>query len=319
MSGPTRTLALTLAAALLPILAAPAADDEAARTKEGLDAFQAYLKKEHPDKKWQQEPTRLDSAALRTAYGNQRLYVVYSSPPLPPGANIKSVQEAYRRQVEDIRTNHVSLAVRVDEKGQVMPLVKPQDYNVGLMKIAGDEDARTAAAAILSLHRCDHVAPAAVDPKDVRRHQERQGLVVPQQRQGLLHGHGDLRRRRPIHRRFQILLRAVSTVMRPCKVASTVSDDRRQQDEGGVRASRLVRAADHSVPMPVDADRSQLDRPFVIVGQGDLLVADRPSEHGRLCRRRARGSSRSPKTASRSSRGRTSGTVHDGDPVVCGN
>src|SRR5262245_4946784 len=114
MLMPKPILAFPLTAALLlwPGLAALAGDDEAARTKQGLDAFRAYLKKEHPDKKWQQGPARLDSAALRAAYSEQRLYYVYASPPLPPGANIKSVQEAYRRQLEDIRKHHISLTVR---------------------------------------------------------------------------------------------------------------------------------------------------------------------------------------------------------------
>lgn len=61
------------------------ADDEAARTKEGLEAFQSFLKKTYPEKKWQQGPSRLDSPALKAAYPGQRLYFVYSTPPLPPG------------------------------------------------------------------------------------------------------------------------------------------------------------------------------------------------------------------------------------------
>ena len=169
MSRLVRTLACVLSAALplVVCIAARSADDEAARTREGLDAFRAYLKKEYPDKKWQQGPSRLDSPALWAAYGGQRFYVVYSSPPLPPGANIKEVQEVYRRQVEDIRTNYLSLAVRVDDKGRVAPLLKPQDFNAGLMKVAGDEDARTAAAAILSLLGSGQNGPAVVEANEV--------------------------------------------------------------------------------------------------------------------------------------------------------
>lgn len=163
----TRTLVLTLTVVLMPFLVAHAADDETARSKEGLEAFRVYLQKEYPGKKWQAGPTRLDSPALRLAYRGQRLYFVHSSQPLPPGANIKAIRDAYRLRVEDIRTNYVSLAVRIDEKGRVVPLLKPQDYDGGLSKVAGDEDARTAAAAILSLHGCNHVARAAVDSKDV--------------------------------------------------------------------------------------------------------------------------------------------------------
>ena len=116
-----RALAGTLAAAslFLPCLATRAADDdaEATRTREGLTAFRAYLTKHHPDKKWQAGPARLDSAAVQAAYGKLRFYHVFSSPPLPPGANIKSVQEAYRNRVADIRTNYVSVAVRAWARG----------------------------------------------------------------------------------------------------------------------------------------------------------------------------------------------------------
>jgi hypothetical protein len=165
MLKPTLPFASVVLLLVLPGLSAMAGDQEATRTKQDLDAFRGYLKKEHPNKKWQQGPTRLDSAALRTAYGERRFYYVYSSPPLPPGANIKSVQEAYRRRAEDIRKNYLALTVRIDAKGQVVPVKQPQDYNDGLMKVASDADARTAAAAILSLHQCAHVAPAAVDPR----------------------------------------------------------------------------------------------------------------------------------------------------------
>jgi hypothetical protein len=163
-----RTLPLALALSQLMGLVAPAADDEAERTIQGLELFQAYLKKEHPDKKWQKGPSRLEFPAIRMAYGDLRLYVVYSSPPLAPGgARVSKAQEVYRREVEDIRTNYISVLARIDEKGQVIPLQSAQDYNSGLMKITGDDNARTAAAAILSLQRCNHVAPAAVDPGDV--------------------------------------------------------------------------------------------------------------------------------------------------------
>jgi hypothetical protein len=163
-----RTLAIYLAVTLLSVLAACAADDEPSQMKEDLESFRAYLKKEHTVKKWQVGPVRLDSPALRTAYGKQRIYFVYSSPPLPPGgARVSPAQEMYRRQVEDIRANFVSEAVRIDEKGQIVPLRTPKDYNGGLMKVASDEDARTAAAAILTIYRCDYVAPAVLDPKIV--------------------------------------------------------------------------------------------------------------------------------------------------------
>jgi hypothetical protein len=161
-----RTL-LWLLALALPLgltVAARAADDEATRT---LEAFQAYLKKQYPDKKWQVGPTRLDCPPVRAAYGQQRFYYVFSAPPLPPGANLPSLQEAYRRRVEEFRKDYISLTARVDEAGTVTPLTRAEDYNQGLMKVQSDDDARTAAAAILSLYGSDRVGPGAVDPKGV--------------------------------------------------------------------------------------------------------------------------------------------------------
>lgn len=137
------------------------------RIKEGLDAFQAYLTKEYPGKKYKIGPHSIDSAALRAAYPQQRFCYVYTFIPLPPGANLKEVQEAHRREVEAIRKNYLSLTVRVDEKRQVAPLGKPESYNAGLMKVASDDDAQTATAAILTLHATDWNAPGVVEAKEV--------------------------------------------------------------------------------------------------------------------------------------------------------
>lgn len=145
-----------------------AVDDRIAEgTKEGLDAFQAYLTKEHPGKKHTVGPTSIDSAALRAAYPRQRFCYVFTGIPLPPGANIKEVQEAHDRAVKEIGKNYLSLTVRVDEKLHVSPLGKPENYNTGLMKVANDDDARTAAAAILSLHASGSNAPGVVEAKEV--------------------------------------------------------------------------------------------------------------------------------------------------------
>lgn len=155
---------------------------------EGLDLFRTYLKKTFPDKKWQQGPSLLDSPALRTAYPGQRFYFVYSTPPLPPGANLPSVQEAHRRQVEEIRKHYISVTVRVDRTGRVIPLRTPADYNGGLRKVASEDDARTAAAAILSLYGCDQVAPAAVDPKEIVVTRSDKGWSCQSKDSGLFRG-----------------------------------------------------------------------------------------------------------------------------------
>src|SRR5262245_13242248 len=130
--------------------------------KADLDAFRAYLAKQYEGKKWQTGPTRIDSPEIRQAYGKRRFYAVFSSPPLPPGAALKELIERYQRAMEDFRKNYVSVTAAVDDGGKVTPLRKPADYNDGLMKVASDEDAKVAAAAVLALHGADRVGPGPV-------------------------------------------------------------------------------------------------------------------------------------------------------------
>jgi hypothetical protein len=162
-----RTVVCSIAALLGWALIAIAENAEPARGKEGLDAFRAYLKKQYSDKKWQTGPSRLDSKAIQSAYGTQRFYFVFSRPPFPPGANIKSIQDAYRRRLAEFNKTHISLVVRYD-KGQVVPLLGAKDYNVSLKKVTSDETAATVATAILSLYGSGRVSPGLVEPKEVR-------------------------------------------------------------------------------------------------------------------------------------------------------
>jgi hypothetical protein len=144
---------MVLAAAVLGTrTVGSAAEDQA---KQDLAAFKAYLEKERAGKKWQTGPTRLDSEELRQAYGKRRFYFVFSAPPIPPGAFSPQIQKQFQERAEDFRKNYLSLTVGFDEKGKIVPLLKAEDYNVGLMPIKTDDDARVAAAAILSLASSD--------------------------------------------------------------------------------------------------------------------------------------------------------------------
>jgi hypothetical protein len=157
--------ACAAAACLLAVgFAAPAGEKKPApdADKADLDAFKAYLAKQYPGKKWQQGPTRIDTPEIRKAYGKRRFYYVFSAPPLPPGAQIKSVIERYRQQVEEYAKHYISLTVAVDEGGKITPLQKPADFNTGLMKVAGEGDVKTAAAAVLSLYGSGRVGPGPV-------------------------------------------------------------------------------------------------------------------------------------------------------------
>jgi hypothetical protein len=163
---------LWLAAACLLAagLAAPAGEKKQPPDADKADqgAFKAYLAKQHPGKKWQQGPTRLDTPEIRKAYGKRKFYYVFSAPPLPPGARIKSVLEAYRKRLEEYTKHYISLTGALDEAGKVTPLQKPADFNAGLMKVAGEEDVKTAAAAILALYGSGRVGPGAVAAAEVK-------------------------------------------------------------------------------------------------------------------------------------------------------
>jgi hypothetical protein len=160
----------------------------AKQTKMDLEALKDFLPKNYPKKKWQTGPTRLDTPELRQAYEKRRFYFVFSALPLPPGANIKSVQEAYQRRVLEFRATFISLTVSLDGQGKMVSLQKPDDYNAGLMKVASDEDAKVAAAAILTLASSDRVSPGAVAAKDVVVKKNDKGWSCQASRKGAYHG-----------------------------------------------------------------------------------------------------------------------------------
>jgi hypothetical protein len=148
------------------VVAADKAEDDP-QTKKDIAVFRAYLQKSHAGKKWQTGPARIDSAEIRAAYGDRRFYFVFTPPPQPPGAFSPLLQKQFQERVEDYRKNHISLTVGVDKQGTLTPLLKPEDCNVGLMKVQTDADAKTAAAAILLLNTSNGVGPMPVGASDV--------------------------------------------------------------------------------------------------------------------------------------------------------
>jgi hypothetical protein len=155
---------------MVAIGVSPAAPDRKAdpkQTKADMTAFKAYLAKNHPKKKWQTGPLRLDSAEIRKAYGRRRFYFVFSSPPLPPGAANPEILRRYEEKVQEFQKNAISLTVAIEDKDKISPLSKPADFSPGLMKVKTDADAKTAAAAILSLYGSGRVSPGIVAAKEV--------------------------------------------------------------------------------------------------------------------------------------------------------
>jgi hypothetical protein len=157
------------------------------QAKQDLEAFRAFLKEAHVGKKWLEGPTRLDSPSIKAAYGDRRFYFVFSRPPLMPGVNAGINIKAYKERLEEFSNKHISLVVRIEE-GKVVPLTRAADYNAGLMAVASDDDARTAAAAILSLYGWDHASPGVVDPKEVQVTRGEKGWSCQAQRKGAFAG-----------------------------------------------------------------------------------------------------------------------------------
>jgi hypothetical protein len=126
-----------------------------------------YMEGVKPGKKWKSGPTPMDSAEIRRAYPNARFYSVYSSPPMPPGAPLPELLEAYKLKMDEYQKQFISLAIRIDAQETMTPFYEAEDYNQGLMRVTNDEDARISAAAILSLYGSDHVGPGIVNAKEV--------------------------------------------------------------------------------------------------------------------------------------------------------
>ena len=60
------------------------------------------------------------------------------------------------------------ITVGIDNKHSVLAFQKVEDFNVGLMKVNSNVDAKIAAAAILSLSGTTHVSPGVIVAKEVR-------------------------------------------------------------------------------------------------------------------------------------------------------
>jgi hypothetical protein len=143
------------------------AQDE--QIKADLAKFRNYLEEIKPGKKWQTGPALMDSEEIRKAYyGKLRFYNVFSSPPMPPGAPLPELLEEYEQKLDVYQKQFISLTIKIDEQGSITPLYEEEDYNLGMMRVTTDEDARVCAAAMLSLYISDpRVGPGIVAAKEV--------------------------------------------------------------------------------------------------------------------------------------------------------
>jgi hypothetical protein len=137
------------------------------RLRADLARFQNYMEEIKPGKKWQSGPTPMVSEEISKAYGQARFYSVYSSPPLPPGAPLPELLEEYERKKKEHQEQFISLTMRIDAQDRMASLYEAVDYNQGLMRVATDDDARIAAAAVLSVYCAERVGPEIVSAKEV--------------------------------------------------------------------------------------------------------------------------------------------------------
>jgi hypothetical protein len=141
------------------------AQDE--KTMADLTKFRNYMEEFKPGKKWQTGPAPMDSEEIRKAFENQRFYYVFSSPPMPPGADLQELHEEYELKMKEYQKEFISLIIKIDERETMTPFYEAGDYNQGLMRVTTDDDARICAAAILSLYCSDSVRPEIVTAKEV--------------------------------------------------------------------------------------------------------------------------------------------------------
>jgi hypothetical protein len=161
------TLLFSVVLTLVPA-SEPSKDDAAAQARADRAAFRAFLKENKLDGIWQRgDPIPMDTEAVRKAYGPYRAYCTFGSLPLGGGAFSPERQKAYQQALAEYRKNSLSIAVLIKD-GKVTALKKPADFNTGLMPVKTDEDARTAAAAIVSLLPAGELGPQRIDPRNVK-------------------------------------------------------------------------------------------------------------------------------------------------------
>jgi hypothetical protein len=165
---------------LAGILLSGCASSEAEPEQAKLDVsrVQEYLKENQPGKKWHAGPARIDTEEVRAAYGKRRFYYVFSPPPTlpkggaPPGTEML---EEFRKARAQFEKENASLTLSFDEQGRITAYEKAEDFSHGLLKIGGEADAKTAAAAVLSLFVADELGPKAVAAKDVTAERDPKG------------------------------------------------------------------------------------------------------------------------------------------------
>lgn len=152
----------------------PAKKVETKEAKADHAAFQAFLKENKLDGAWQDGPILMDTEEVRKAFANCRVYYTFAAPPRGYIGGAAPSPEILKRDAE-ARAAYEKHSLRIVvaiQDGKVIPLKKTEDYNARLMPIKSEDDARIAAAAILSLQFRQQLnfshGPTPVAAKDVK-------------------------------------------------------------------------------------------------------------------------------------------------------
>ena len=133
---PSRALALGSLVFMAAAVAPPGSASDA-----GLQAFRAWLDREHPGYGCDEGPAPFRNRTVEAAYPGRRFYYVLT----------------YTRGIPPPFQKALSLVAATDDGGRVIPFraVSPQTYQRGLVRVSSKKDAKLAAAAVLTLASCD--------------------------------------------------------------------------------------------------------------------------------------------------------------------
>ena len=131
-------------------------------------AFREALAEEGVADRWEGDPLPLSSQELYTAYPGVRFFYTFKPRPLPPGAPMPQLLEQHKRAMQEYQKHSLRMTVGINDKGFANAYRTPEDFNVGLRPVKSDEQAKIAAAAILSLMDADHIAPSAIPAEEVK-------------------------------------------------------------------------------------------------------------------------------------------------------
>lgn len=165
----TAVLSWIALSTLNPLLATSATAAQTAEPMNSSDAaaFADYLQRHNLTPLWQGNPAAISSDEIRAAYPDVRFYYTYRRPPNPPGAITPELQQRYDQQLDEYRAHSLRLTIGIDWRGEVRPYREPDDFNIWLAPITTEQDARVAAAAILSLIVDENVAPGVIPAKEI--------------------------------------------------------------------------------------------------------------------------------------------------------